>query len=234
MYYLRYILIAFVSLLLSGCFGAMVSEVKNIRNSQKLVKGTPPPPKLDQLDKELAERQEKRRKNVLLTLDIKKIFSDLEPNMDEFDELFKSSVSTRGYLSYKKHLSAKIEALAKKVKGKKYRESKIVYRMKVSKRKRKSKKEWVFGVGGKGDLKRFYKSFKRPATIEETKILFTPVSDKGKAAIVSEDDVTTVLKSEGRVVLYLYKMKLKKNKNKTGEKHKVFIIDIPTFLDYAL
>lgn len=216
-----------VLLQVSGCFGDIKKEVKSIRASKQVIKNTPMPPHLDNFEQELAKKESEQRKNVVLTLDIKKIFSDLEPNIDEFDQLFKSSVSTKGYLKYKKHLKAKIKVLAEKTKGKKYRESKVIYKMKVSKRRRKSKKEWVFGVDHADDLKKYYRSFKKPGRVEENKLLFTPVENDGKPVLVSEDDVTTVLKSEGRVVLYLYKLKIKKEE-------KVFIIDIPTFLDYAL
>ena len=231
MYILRYLLsllhvIILVSL--SGClFSDIKSEIQGVSESKRIISKTPMPPKFDQLSRELAQQQATQQKNTVLLLDIKKIFSDLEPKIDDFDKLFKSSISTKGYRQYKKHLKVKIEALTKKTKGKKYQQSKLIYKMKVSKRKRKSKKEWVFGVDNANKLKEYYRSFKAPGKIEENKLLFTPVDNEGKPVVISEDDKTTILKSGERVVLYLYKIKVKKEE-------KVFIIDIPTFLDYAL
>ncbi len=166
-------------------------------------------------------KTETSRKSGLL-LDVSKIYGDLDPGIVGFNALFKrKKLPSQAYLNYREGLDLKIDALKRHVYKVRFHPSRISYKEKVSKRRRLVKKEWIWGESDIYKMRRFYQSFRKPTSVYEYKVVFSPihtpqplVNERGKK----------IIKTKNSVVFYMYKKK--------GES-KVYIIDPEVFINYV-
>lgn len=160
-------------------------------------------------------------------LDIENIYSKFAPDSLAFEELFKKSLPNRAYRLYKQEIEKKVASLKAISTGVKYKKAHIFSKERVSRRKAKVKKEWIWGKEKKEKMREYYKYFRKPGSTFEYKIIFNSVvapPTKEDLEEAKEKDIKLERKGKS-IVIYLYQRKNNKF---------MYVVDPDIFIDSVL
>jgi len=156
-------------------------------------------------------------------LNISNLHAKFSPDYIMFDVFFKSNLPNKSYRTYMDSLNKKIKSLAVISSGIRYKKGKIFSKEKISVRKRRVKKEWVWGKKKKSKMKAFYNFFRKSGITYEYKIIFNPIK-KDFIDIKGDEDKKTG-RTNRSIVVFMYQRK---------KSNDMYIIDPDIFIDSVL